>query len=218
VAVVRSKIVSPTWSDVRAALLDFDRAGLRGLVQGLYTASKDNQTFLHAWLGLGHDQLQPFKASISKWVASSATCCSADRFGLIIFPSLSAHGISISAEKSYKLNSVAPPATILNDVPTFSVGGAFLNLHCLFAYNAARETYQRAFIVVQMISPRHFVQASFPLRLQPRLLRLPFGVHGAPSERSRVQFGRVRIASQRGTNERPRLARGDQAEQPLVLF
>jgi hypothetical protein len=27
VAVVRSKIVSPSWSDVRAALLDFDRAG-----------------------------------------------------------------------------------------------------------------------------------------------------------------------------------------------
>ena len=69
VAVVRSKIVSPTWSDVRAALLDFDRAGLRGLVQDLYTASKDNQAFLHARLGLGHDQLQPFKASISKWIS-----------------------------------------------------------------------------------------------------------------------------------------------------
>jgi hypothetical protein len=69
VAVGRSKIVSPTWSDVRAALLDFDRAGLRGLVQDLYTASKDNQAFLHARLGLGHDQLQPFKASISKWIS-----------------------------------------------------------------------------------------------------------------------------------------------------
>jgi len=66
--VVRSKIVSPTWSDVRAALLDFDRVGLRGLVQDLYTASKDNQAFLHARLGLGHDQLQPFKASISRWI------------------------------------------------------------------------------------------------------------------------------------------------------
>jgi hypothetical protein len=69
VAVVRSKIVSPTWSDVRAALMDFDRAGLRGLVQDLYTASKENQAFLHARLGLGHDQLQPFKASISKWIS-----------------------------------------------------------------------------------------------------------------------------------------------------
>ena len=68
-AVVRSKIVSPTWSDVRAALMDFDRAGLRGLVQDLYTASKDNQAFLHARLGLGHDQLQPFKVSISRWIS-----------------------------------------------------------------------------------------------------------------------------------------------------
>ena len=68
VAVVRSKIVSPIWSDVRAALLDFDSAGLRGFVQDLYTASKDNQAFLHARLGLGHDQLRPFKASISRWI------------------------------------------------------------------------------------------------------------------------------------------------------
>ena len=65
---VRSKNASPTWSDVRAALLDFDSAGLRGLVQDLYTASKDNQAFLHARLGLGDDQLQPFKASISNWI------------------------------------------------------------------------------------------------------------------------------------------------------
>jgi hypothetical protein len=66
--VVRSKNASPTWSDVRTALLDFDHAGLRGLVQDLYIASKDNQAFLHARLGLGHDQLQPFKACISSWV------------------------------------------------------------------------------------------------------------------------------------------------------
>ena len=68
VAVVCSKNASPTWSDVRTALLDFDRPGLRGLVQDLYTASKDNQAFLHARLGLGHDQLQPFKASISNGI------------------------------------------------------------------------------------------------------------------------------------------------------
>jgi hypothetical protein len=72
VAVVRSKNASPTWSDVRTALLDFDRAGLRGLVQDLYTASKDNKAFLHARLGLGHDQLQPFKASISNWICPDA--------------------------------------------------------------------------------------------------------------------------------------------------
>jgi len=66
--VVRSKNISPSWSDVKTALLDFDRAGLRGLVQDLYTASKDNRAFLHARLGLGHDQLQPFKARISRWI------------------------------------------------------------------------------------------------------------------------------------------------------
>jgi hypothetical protein len=72
VAVVRSKNASPGWSDVRAALLDFDRAGLRGLVKDLYSASKDNQAFLNARLGLGHDQLQPFKASISNWICPDA--------------------------------------------------------------------------------------------------------------------------------------------------
>jgi hypothetical protein len=69
VAVVRSKNASPTWSDVKTALLAFDRAGLQGLVQDLYTASKGNQAFLHARLGLGHDQLQPFKASICRWIS-----------------------------------------------------------------------------------------------------------------------------------------------------
>src|SRR6202790_122593 len=68
-AVVRSKNISPSWSDVKTAIMDFDRAGLRGLVQDLYTASKDNQAFLHARLGLGHDQLRPFKASISRWIS-----------------------------------------------------------------------------------------------------------------------------------------------------
>ena len=69
VAVVRSKNAPPTWNDVKTALMDFDRVGLRGLVQDLYSASKDNQAFLHARLGLGHDQLQPFKASITRWIS-----------------------------------------------------------------------------------------------------------------------------------------------------
>lgn len=69
VAVVPSKNASPTWNDVKTALMDFDRAGLRGLVHDLYTASKDNQAFLHARLGVGQDQLQPYKASISRWIS-----------------------------------------------------------------------------------------------------------------------------------------------------
>jgi hypothetical protein len=68
VFVANEKNASPTWSAVRAALQTFDRAGLQGLVQDLYAASKDNQAFLHARLGLGHDQLNPYKARISNWI------------------------------------------------------------------------------------------------------------------------------------------------------
>jgi hypothetical protein len=62
------KSASPTWINVKAELLSFDRAGLQGLVQDLYAASKDNQAFLHARLGLGDDQLRPYKASVSRWI------------------------------------------------------------------------------------------------------------------------------------------------------
>ena len=41
-AMLELKTASPTWIDVKAALLTFDRAGLQGLVQDLYAASKDN--------------------------------------------------------------------------------------------------------------------------------------------------------------------------------
>jgi hypothetical protein len=66
--VAKDKSASPTWADVKASLLTFDRAGLQGLVQDLYAASKDNQAFLHARFGLGPDQLGPYKATISRWI------------------------------------------------------------------------------------------------------------------------------------------------------
>jgi len=66
--VAKDKSASPTWADVKAFLLPFDRAGLQGLVQDLYAASKDNQAFLHARFGLGADQLGPYKATISRWI------------------------------------------------------------------------------------------------------------------------------------------------------
>jgi hypothetical protein len=65
----KKKTASPTWIDVKSRLLTFDRAGLRGLIQDLYAVSKDNQAFLNARLGLGPDQLKPYKASISKWIS-----------------------------------------------------------------------------------------------------------------------------------------------------
>src|SRR5689334_23119309 len=59
---------APTWSDVKARLAEFDRAGLLGLVQDLYAASKDNQAFLHARFGLGSDVLDPYKDTIDRWL------------------------------------------------------------------------------------------------------------------------------------------------------
>lgn len=58
----------PGWSDIKARLAGFDRAGLLGLVQDLYTASKDNQAFLHARFALSDDTLKPYKATIQRWL------------------------------------------------------------------------------------------------------------------------------------------------------
>jgi len=58
----------PTWTDVKAKLAGFDKLGLLGLIQDLYAAHKDNQTFLHARLGLGEDILKPYKETIDRWI------------------------------------------------------------------------------------------------------------------------------------------------------
>ncbi|MCL5968721.1 MAG: hypothetical protein M1359_05575, partial [Betaproteobacteria bacterium] len=59
---------TPSWSDVKTKLADFDRAGLLGLVQDLYAASKDNKAFLHTRFGLGADPLEPYKDAIICWI------------------------------------------------------------------------------------------------------------------------------------------------------
>ena len=58
----------PSWGEVKAQLGEHDRAGLLSLVQDLYAASKENQTFLHARLDLGDDVLKPYKATIDRWL------------------------------------------------------------------------------------------------------------------------------------------------------
>jgi len=58
----------PTWTDVKARLEDFDRAALLGLIQSLYSAHKDNQTFLHSRFGLGEDVPEPYKKIIDRWL------------------------------------------------------------------------------------------------------------------------------------------------------
>jgi len=54
------------WSQVKAKLADFDRASLIALLQDLYAASKENQTFLHARFGLGQDPLMPYKQVLAR--------------------------------------------------------------------------------------------------------------------------------------------------------
>jgi hypothetical protein len=63
-----TKKIEPSWSDLKTKLAELDRAGLLGLVQDLYAASKDNQIFLHARFTLGVDVLKPYKAAIARWL------------------------------------------------------------------------------------------------------------------------------------------------------
>jgi len=58
----------PKWTDVKAKLTSLDRMGLIGLVQDLYAANKDNQTFLHTRFGLGRDVLKPYKETLDRWL------------------------------------------------------------------------------------------------------------------------------------------------------
>jgi hypothetical protein len=39
-----------------------------GLIQDLYAAHKDNQTFLHTRFGLGDDLLKPYKETLKRWL------------------------------------------------------------------------------------------------------------------------------------------------------
>jgi hypothetical protein len=52
----------------QSKLADFDRAALLGLIQSLYAAHKENQTFLHARFGLAEDVLEPYKKTIDRWL------------------------------------------------------------------------------------------------------------------------------------------------------
>lgn len=59
----------PTWTDVKAKLGDFDRAGLVQLVADLYAFHKDNQAFMHARFGLGQNPLDDYKKRIAAALA-----------------------------------------------------------------------------------------------------------------------------------------------------
>ncbi len=53
---------------MKAALAGFDRAALLSLVQDLYAASGENQTFLHSRFGLVPDALLPYKEILDRWL------------------------------------------------------------------------------------------------------------------------------------------------------
>lgn len=48
----KSSKKKPTWTDLKRQLADLDRPALLGLIQDLYAAGKNNQTFLHARFSL----------------------------------------------------------------------------------------------------------------------------------------------------------------------
>jgi hypothetical protein len=74
----------PTWTDVKAKLASLDRIALTGLIQNLYAADMDNQTFLHTRFGLGEDVLKPYKKS---WTAGSGRTYCGTRIYLSQMPS-----------------------------------------------------------------------------------------------------------------------------------
>jgi hypothetical protein len=67
------KKTTPSWSDLKPKFADFDRAALLSLVQALYSASKDNQAFLHTRFAVGGDVLKPYKETISRWICPDVT-------------------------------------------------------------------------------------------------------------------------------------------------
>jgi hypothetical protein len=68
VTMKKSSKKKPTWSDLKRQLGDLDRPALLGLIQDLYAANKNNQAFLHARFALGGDVLEPYMATIDRWV------------------------------------------------------------------------------------------------------------------------------------------------------
>ena len=54
---------------MKAKLAGLDRIGLTGLIQDLYAADKDNQTFLHTRFGLGEDVLEPYMKTLDRWLS-----------------------------------------------------------------------------------------------------------------------------------------------------
>jgi hypothetical protein len=66
--VKRQSKSQPTWTEVKSKLASLNRTGLLGLIQDLYAAHQDNQTFLHARFDLGENVLEPYEQKIDRWL------------------------------------------------------------------------------------------------------------------------------------------------------
>ena len=64
---------APTWNDTKAMLVNFDRAGLIGLLKDLHALYPENRAFLQARLSLGADPLAPYKVTIARWICPDVT-------------------------------------------------------------------------------------------------------------------------------------------------
>ena len=62
----KRKSSNPTWSDVKAAVVNIDQKQLVKLLSDLYRLSKENQAFLHARFSVGEDPLGPYKKTIDE--------------------------------------------------------------------------------------------------------------------------------------------------------
>jgi hypothetical protein len=66
--VKRQSKPQPKWIDVKAKPASFDHIRLLGLIQDLYAAQPDNQTFLHNRFGLVEDVPETYKQTITRWL------------------------------------------------------------------------------------------------------------------------------------------------------
>jgi hypothetical protein len=138
---------NPSWSDVKAKLAHFDRAGLVGLLGDLHNLSRDNQAFLNSRLGLGADPLAPYKTTIARW----------------IYPDLSRNqGISVAKAKK-AIADYRKARGLLDGVAELSVfyceKAARLAAECGFEdegyFTALVRMFEQALVAVMALAPSH---------------------------------------------------------------
>ena len=91
----------PTWTDVKAKLVAFDRPALLDLVHGLYAAHKDNQAFLHARFGF------PRHAALGSAHKTRFVAPDIAKSHRVVIPDLRGMGLSEAAKTGYDLSNIS---------------------------------------------------------------------------------------------------------------